>query len=1130
MVYDNAGRLWFQGNALNNITTFGYDPADRQTAVMNPLVEITTTVYDAAGQVTGTISPMLERTTNTFDLAGRQVAETNPRGFITTTVYDANGWVAATIDALTNRTSFAYDNVGQEIAVQDALGNIITTIYSAQRQPLVTINPLGLRTTITYDALGRKLTETNPLGEITTTIYDAVSNVLATINPLGNRTSFSYDVINQQISQEDAEGHTSETIYDLAGNVITSVNANDDRTSFVYNAANYKMAQIDANDHRTTYGYDPDGLLTSIENPLGEITSMSYDIASRKKAQVDPLGRITSYTYNSNGQEIGRQYSDSTRVTMSYDANGNRIQLQDTTGDTNFAYDALDRTESVTNPDSQTVTYNYDAVSNRTLMVDPDAGQFTYSYDNLYRVKTIQNPEGDSTSFVYDDANRPITKNLANGTRTSITYDAAGQVTNLFHLKSDNSVFSAFTYTYDKTGNRTQVVEDTGDRVTWTYDDTYQLTREHRSGTDAYNVTYTYDPVGNRLTSDDGSTITTYVYDEANRTKTTDDGTVVTTYSFDAAGNQRTVEDTNGVITYTWDINNQNTGVEKPNGDLFTFTYNGDMVRVQSEDPNGTTKFVYDQQNVLLESDDLDTTQVVYTLNPKEFGNLISRYDTVAADSDIYHYDALGSTVALTDSSEVEIDAYVYYAFGKIKSSSGTTDQPFQWVGETGYYAESELDRYHIRRRNFDPSSGRFLSEDPMRDDEEDLYCYVGNNAINNSDPSGLEQRKRTWNENWDPIDKLNLQSSNSLNNYADSKNQIKDPLLYDYTDEKYRKVGISPTAAQDQAHILPEIPIPQIELKSHIAWPLESDASWNINDTLHAWSFGIWPNSAEIKEHYPPPEKHTYDPETGLWTGSNEIYLNAVPNPELIDTAIEEMLSLPGREEPLLYYRAYQQVVHGPEADPRNYNDRGIYIGPKGGTLPVPFVPGVSNSYKNFLKRNANGTSQGKIDTLKPYLKAKKTGSKFKLNTKEAQSFTIGTKTFSVSKDVIENGRRLAGQGSPKNLDVGVEEVIREIEKELPGFTTEIQLVIRKAPGKDLTDLDIVTKKAIIQVSTGTNSIGRSIANVENAIKNTEFAGRKVIGVVREGTESRLLRRPQTDSRFVTDDISEFIDFLKDL
>jgi hypothetical protein len=34
--------------------------------------------------------------------------------------------------------------------------------------------------------------------------------------------------------------------------------------------------------------------------------------------------------------------------------------------------------------------------------------------------------------------------------------------------------------------------------VTWSYDNNYQLTRERRSGANAYDITYTYDPVGNR--------------------------------------------------------------------------------------------------------------------------------------------------------------------------------------------------------------------------------------------------------------------------------------------------------------------------------------------------------------------------------------------------------------------------------------------------------------------------------------------------------------------------------------------------------------------------------------------------------------------------------------------------------
>ena len=41
-------------------------------------------------------------------------------------------------------------------------------------------------------------------------------------------------------------------------------------------------------------------------------------------------------------------------------------------------------------------------------------------------------------------------------------------------------------------------MESNGDRVTRSYDKTYQLTNEQRSGSNSYNITYTYDPVGNR--------------------------------------------------------------------------------------------------------------------------------------------------------------------------------------------------------------------------------------------------------------------------------------------------------------------------------------------------------------------------------------------------------------------------------------------------------------------------------------------------------------------------------------------------------------------------------------------------------------------------------------------------------
>jgi YD repeat-containing protein len=87
----------------------------------------------------------------------------------------------------------------------------------------------------------------------------------------------------------------------------------------------------------------------------------------------------------------------------------------------------------------------------------------------------------------------------------------------LRNLKSDQSIISIFTYTYDAVGNRLGVSEANGDLVTWSYDETYQLTREQRTGANVYDITYTYDGVGNRLTKLAGGVITSSSYDAANQ-------------------------------------------------------------------------------------------------------------------------------------------------------------------------------------------------------------------------------------------------------------------------------------------------------------------------------------------------------------------------------------------------------------------------------------------------------------------------------------------------------------------------------------------------------------------------------------------------------------------------------------
>jgi RHS repeat-associated protein len=95
----------------------------------------------------------------------------------------------------------------------------------------------------------------------------------------------------------------------------------------------------------------------------------------------------------------------------------------------------------------------------------------------------------------------------------------------------------------------------------------------------------------------------------------------------------------------------------------------------------------------------------------------------------------------LSDSAEVVTDTYVYYAFGKQKTTTGATDNPFRYVGSQGYYYEPDLDLYNLRARDYDPAPGVFLSEDPIRFlADANLYRYVQNNPLAYIDPSGFQQ------------------------------------------------------------------------------------------------------------------------------------------------------------------------------------------------------------------------------------------------------------------------------------------------------------------------------------------------------------------------------------------------------
>jgi RHS repeat-associated protein len=118
---------------------------------------------------------------------------------------------------------------------------------------------------------------------------------------------------------------------------------------------------------------------------------------------------------------------------------------------------------------------------------------------------------------------------------------------------------------------------------------------------------------------------------------------------------------------------------------------------------------------------------------------------TTPVGTDYYQFNAIGSTVGLTNSSGGLDDSYTYDPFGSILSSHVTIGNPFQFVGAQGVMADGNgLD--FTRARFYDSSSGRFISPDPSGiAGGLNLYAYTSNQPLNHVDPSGLSFLSDAW-------------------------------------------------------------------------------------------------------------------------------------------------------------------------------------------------------------------------------------------------------------------------------------------------------------------------------------------------------------------------------------------------
>jgi len=165
----------------------------------------------------------------------------------------------------------------------------------------------------------------------------------------------------------------------------------------------------------------------------------------------------------------------------------------------------------------------------------------------------------------------------------------------------------------------------------------------------------------------------------------------------------------------------------------YAYDYKGR--RISKTTGGVTTKYCYAGEQIIAEYDGNDNLLRKFVYGPG-IDEPICMLDV--ADSNAvyyYHFDGLGSVVALSDNSANIVEKYSYDVFGEPNRTSDVNN-PYFFTGRT---YDSETGNYYYRARYYGCALGRFLQPDPLGyDDGLNMYIYVHNNPVMNVDPSGL--------------------------------------------------------------------------------------------------------------------------------------------------------------------------------------------------------------------------------------------------------------------------------------------------------------------------------------------------------------------------------------------------------
>lgn len=687
------GLLQTVTDAVYHTTTFDYDNFGNLHTATDAAGKITTMNYNTAGNLTSILDPLGNTTSFTYDWRGNILTKTDARGYITSYAYNGVGILDNIVDDLNNKTQFNYDADNRLEKITDARGNTTTYSYDALGRLTGVTDPLGYTTNSQYDATGNLTGKTDALGrEVLSASYNELNYPTTVTNALGKSIVNEYDSLSRLTSVTDPMSRVTQFDYDDLNRLTSTTDAVYGQGSQGFDAHGNRISLTDPNSNTIGFGYDSADRLRSKTTASAGASALEYNNRNLLAQKTNARGQITTYQYDDAGRLVSSTNPNGT-TSYTYDQNGNVLTATDSNGTIEREYDALNRVSKYTDTHGNIIQYGYDAVGNLVTLTYPGGRQVQYGYDVANRLVKVTDWASRITTYEYDPNGRLAKTIRPDGTVETRTYNAAGRLTQLKDTGTGGSVLSQFDYEYDAKGN---IINDNNTNESEPFT------------TNSAALTYAAD---NRLATYEGQAVL-----------------------YDADGNMTEGPLAGNMVNFTFDARSRLTGAGNT-----SYTYEAGNKRIRVSNGVHQTSYVINPNaplsQVLIETDE-QSNQTFYV-----YGLGLIGQESPGGTYRNYHFDHLGSTIALTDNSGLVTDRFRYAPYGELVYRSGNTATPFLFSGRHGVMTDAS-DLYYMRARYYNPVAKRFLSPDTLtgqvsNPQSQNRYIYCQGNPVNYVDPTG---------------------------------------------------------------------------------------------------------------------------------------------------------------------------------------------------------------------------------------------------------------------------------------------------------------------------------------------------------------------------------------------------------